>query len=75
MKPTNDSPAPRLVGTVADNETLLLSELARRFGWQRHATRQAKRKGLPCIRFGSKDYVRGCEFAEWLGSLQEGPAQ
>jgi len=63
-------PSPSVVtGAVQVGEVLLLREVARRFGWRRHSVRQARRLGLPIVRFGSKDYVRGADLFEWLGQL------
>ncbi len=60
----NDTPP-----SVHADELLTVTELARRLRWRKHSLRQAKRMGLPVIRFGSRDYALGRRVLEWFESL------
>ena len=48
-----------------------VEELAMRLRWRRHSLRQAKKLGLPTIRFGSRDYVIGRQAIEWFEKLSQ----
>ena len=57
--------------SVRADELLTVAELARRLRWQKHSLRQAKRLGLPTVRFGSRDYCVGRRVLAWFERLGE----
>jgi len=68
-KPTPDSSPP---GIIEADAVYVAAEFYRRMRWHRHSQRQARRLGLPVIRFGSRDYIIGRKALEWLEKLAEG---
>ncbi len=54
------------LGPIDAHVIYLLSDFMKRSGLGRHAMRQARRKGLRVIRVGSRRFVRGGDFLEWL---------
>lgn len=67
---TNGYPA-----VVESGALYTLAELAKRLRWKRHSIRQARRLGLPVIRFGSRDYVIGQQALEWFAKLGQQQSQ
>jgi len=57
--------------SVRADEVLTVVELCRRLRWRGHSLRQAKRLGLPTIRFGARDYAIGDEVLTWFKSLAQ----
>ena len=60
-------------GVIRADEIYVAEEYYRRMRWRKHSIRQAKRLGLPTIRYGSRDYIIGADAIEWfrrLGSQQ-----
>ena len=58
---------------VRADEMYVADEFYRRCRWRRHSIRQAKRLGLPTIRYGSRDYIVGADAIAWfreIGSQQ-----
>ena len=56
---------------VRADELYVADEFYRRCRWRKHSIREAKRMGLPTIRFGSRDYVIGKQALEWFEQLGE----
>jgi len=44
-------------------------ELCKRLRWKSHSLRQAKRLGMPVIRFGSRDYCISDQFIDWFEQI------
>lgn len=47
-----------------------LEEFRRRVGWGRDLMRKARRSGLHVVRVGTRAYVRGRDFLDWLDSQE-----
>ena len=60
---------------VNGQEVYVFEEFAKRMRWRKHSCRQAKRMGLPTIRFGSRDYVIGKQALEWFEQLGQQQAE
>ena len=60
------NPYPAMVNA---HEVYTVEELARHLRWRKHSLRQAKRLGMPVIRFGSRDYAIGQQVLEWFEGL------
>ncbi|MFZ1932897.1 MAG: hypothetical protein WCB27_16365 [Thermoguttaceae bacterium] len=72
MRPRADSPVPAR-GSIADGETLLFAEAAKRLGWCSKSRRAAIRAGLRVVQFGRWQYTTGRwvrEFVERLAQRQ-----
>ena len=54
---------------ISDNETYPLPLFMESTGMGRHAMRQARLMGLKVVKMGSRIYVRGKDFSEFLGTL------
>jgi hypothetical protein len=64
----------RSPAVVRAGEVYSLAELRRRLGWQDHAVRQARVKGLRLVSFGHAKYALGSDvlkFFERLGDQQQ----
>lgn len=74
MTRTDLRPSPdlnKLPASVEAGSVLTLQELARRLRWKRHSIRQARRLGLPVVRFGSRDYCLTDDVVMWFRTLRE----
>lgn len=71
-KAASPRPQQNTVPAVVEAGSLYtLQEVARRCRWKQHSVRQARRLGLPTIRFGSRDYVLGSDVLSWFKQLRE----
>ena len=48
-----------------------MTELAARARWRKHSIRQAVRKGLPTILFGSRRYILGSDALKFFARLRD----
>ena len=73
-KPTPRSkPEPNNTAGVVERGKLYVAKaLYHEMRWKTHSVREAKRRGMPVIRFGSRDYVVGAHFIDWFSSLGQG---
>ena len=65
-----DENTPKQLQGIRSDEVLPVAVLRERFGWGKHAVREARKAGLQVVRFGRADYVTGravLEFFEKLG--------
>lgn len=73
-RPRKASASPPAASTVPASvqasEVMAVEELARRLRWRRHSIRQARRLGLPTVRFGVRDYVIGGDVVAWFRDLR-----
>lgn len=60
---------------VRADELLLWEELQRRLRWKKHSARQAQRRGLKPIKFGSRLYIHGSTVLEWFEQLGQRQAE
>ena len=71
-KPSQPRPKPEpnnTAGIVERGKVYVAETLYRELRWKAHSKRQAKRLGMPVIRFGSRDYIIGDAFIDWFSSL------
>jgi hypothetical protein len=54
------------------NRTYPLAAFRRATGMRQHAMRVARKNGLPVFYVGNLGFVRGSDFAAWLGSRASG---
>ena len=66
---------PEILRPVSDRETYVMTTFMKMVGWQRHAMKQARLKGLKVVRVGGRCFVRGCDFSAWLGQIGDDPTQ
>lgn len=52
-------------GSIAEGELYTLAELRKRLDLGPYALRPARKKGLPVLRIGRKDYIRGLDLVEF----------
>ena len=65
-------PEPNHAPAVVESGTIYtVDELARRLRWRKHSLRQARKMGLPTVRFGSRDYALGDHVLAWFADLAE----
>lgn len=66
---TNTNPKRQPSEPIQAGAVYRLSELQRRMGIERDALRSAKKKGLRIRKLGTKKYVLGDDFIEFMESL------
>jgi len=78
-KPRPPRPAPELnghpPGIVDGNAVYRAAEFYRRMGWRRHSQREARRRGLVSVRFGSANFILGKHALEFFERLAEQQAE
>ena len=69
--PSKPMSTPVASRSIRADEVMSLREAARRLGWKAHSIRQAKRRGLRVVKFGSTNYVLGESILEFFRQLAD----
>jgi hypothetical protein len=62
---------PDQLGTIEDNKTYPMTVFMKTAGIGKHALAQLRKQGLRVIKTGGRAFVRGRDFSEFLGELNE----
>ena len=71
MKTGPHKPAKRCPAVISANAVYSWSELRRRLGWQEHAGRRARVKGLRLVVFGRQKYALGTDVLAFFQRLAD----
>ena len=78
MTPSRPRPQPmpnNTAGVVERGKVYVADVLYRELRWKAHSKRQAKRLGMPVVRFGSRDYIIGDRFIDWFEQIGKQQAE
>lgn len=60
---------------IEDTSVYPMAAFMRHVGWGRHALKHARQQGLRVVKVSGRCFVRGRDFSEFLGTVQEGGAE